>query len=284
MPRAARSFGSRGARRRAVVPYAGVELTWINTGVLYPCFEWPGQFRRPKRQKEIQVMKARDIMVSPVITVKSNASVKDVAKLFLKHTISAVPVIDDKDKLVGIVTEGDLLRRAEIGTKRHRSWWLLLITEDATLADDYVKAHGIAVADVMTRDVITATPETPLHEIATVMEKNAIKRVPIVSDERLVGIVSRANFIQAIASSGTQLEIPLSDTAIRDRLIAHLKKQSWAHTGLLNVTVNDGIVDLWGLCSSEPERVALRVAAETTPGVRAVHNHVIVQPLQAMAE
>ena len=92
-----------------------------------------------------------------------------VAKLFLKHTISAVPVLDDKDKLVGIVSEGDLLRRAEIGTKRHRSWWLLLITEDATLAADYVKAHGIAVADVMTRDVITAAPDTPLHEIATTM-------------------------------------------------------------------------------------------------------------------
>lgn len=226
-------------------------------------------------------MKASDVMASPVITVKPNASVKDVAKLFLERRISAVPVVDDQGKLVGIVSEGDLIHRSEIGTERRWSWWLLLVAEDRTLAADYIKTHATKVADVMTRNVLTAAPDTPLYEIATMMEKNAIKRVPIVRNGQLVGIVSRANFVQAIASSGSKLEIPLSDATIRDRLLAHLKTQSWAHTGLLNATVNDGVVDLWGVSSSEAERRAVRVAAETTPGVRAVNDHMIVKRMES---
>lgn len=222
-------------------------------------------------------MKASDIMVSPVITAKPNASVKDIAKLFLERGISAVPVVDDAGMLVGIVSEGDLIHRSEIGTERQRSWWLLLIAEEQALAADYIKAHGIKVSDVMTRTVITATPDTSLHEVAMTMEKNAIKRVPIVRDGQLVGIISRANLVQAFASSGTKLEIPLSDITIRDKLLEKLKMESWAHTGLLNVTVNDGVIDLWGFSNSETERKAICVAAETTPGVRAVNDHILVE-------
>jgi CBS domain-containing protein len=227
-------------------------------------------------------MKASDVMSSPVITVKPYTSVKHAARLFLERGISAVPVIDDAGKLVGIVSEGDLIHRSEIGTQRHRSWWLLLLAEEQALAADYVKTHGTKVSDVMTRTVITATPETPLHEIATTMEKNGIKRVPIARDGQLVGIVSRANLVQAFASSGTKLEIPLSDKTIRDKIMEKLKPQSWAHSGLLNVTVNDGIVDLWGFSSSETERNAVRVAAETTPGVRAVNDHILIRRIEAV--
>jgi signal-transduction protein with cAMP-binding, CBS, and nucleotidyltransferase domain len=159
----------------------------------------------------------------------------------------------------------------------------LLVAEEQALAADYIKTHATKVADVMTRTVITATPETPLHEIAMTMEKNGIKRVPIVRDAQLVGIVSRANLVQAFASSGTKLEIPLSDTTIRDKLMDKLKQQRWAHTGLLNVTVNDGIVDLWGFSSSETERNAVRVAAETTPGVRAVNDHILIRRMETAA-
>jgi CBS-domain-containing membrane protein len=203
--------------------------------------------------------------------------VTDVAKLFLERRISAVPVVDDQNKLVGIVSEGDLVHRAEIGTERRRSWWLLLIAQDQALAADYIKTHATRVGDVMTRNVITAAPDTSLHEIAMLMEKNAIKRVPIVREGEIVGIVSRANLVQAVASAGTKLEIPLSDATIRDKLMAKLKTQSWAHSGLLNATVNDGVVDLWGFSGSETERRAVRVAAETTPGVRAVNDHMIVR-------
>ena len=124
-------------------------------------------------------MKARDVMVAPVITVKPTASVKDVAKIFIENRISAVPVVDDQGKLIGIVSEGDLLHRAEADTQRRRPWWLLVMTSDETLAADYIKEHSRKVADVMTKDVITAAPDTPLHEIARALERYAIKRVPI---------------------------------------------------------------------------------------------------------
>ena len=190
-------------------------------------------------------MKARDVMVSPVISVKPSCTVKEVAQTLLERRISAVPVLDDKGKLMGIVSEGDLMHRAEIGTQRRHSWWLRVLTGDDALAAEYTKAHARTVADVMTRDVITASPDTPLHEIAALLERHSIKRVPIVTDGALLGIVSRANLLQALASSHKDLDVQLSDTAIRDRILAHLNNQPWAHTLLLNVTVNGGVVDLW---------------------------------------
>jgi CBS domain-containing protein len=223
-------------------------------------------------------MKARDVMTAPVITCKSTASVREVAKLFLQRHISAVPVVDEQDKLVGIISESDLMHRAESETERQRPWWLILMTGEQGAAD-YIKAHAVRVADVMTRKVITSTPDTPLNEIAVILETNGIKRVPVVRDGQLVGIVSRANLVQAIASRGSKLDIPLSDAAIRDRLLKHLNTQRWAHTDLLNVTVNGGVVDLWGLAASDTERKAIRIAAENTPGVRAVNDRMTVGPL-----
>jgi CBS domain-containing protein len=227
-------------------------------------------------------MKARDVMVSPVVTVKPSTTIREVAKLFLERQISAVPVVDQQGKLVGIVSEGDLMHRAEIGTEQHRSWWLLMLMEGQALAADYIKAHARKVEDVMTRNVVTAAPDTPLNEVARLLEKHAIKRVPIVRDGQLVGIVSRANLVQAVASSGSKLDIPISDIAIRDKLLAHLSAQRWAHTGLLNATVSDGVVDLWGITTSETERKAIRVAAEATAGVRAVNDHMMVRRIESL--
>lgn len=225
-------------------------------------------------------MKAQDVMVSPAITVKSRSSVKDVAKLLLEHRISAVPVVDDDGRLVGIVSEGDLLHRTEAGTERHRSWWLQILAGDETLASEFVKSHGRRVGDVMTRDVITARPDTPLQDIATRLEKNLIKRVPIVDQKgHLLGIVSRANLIQAVASGRDEEDVEASDAAIRDTLLEELKKQQWAHTMLLNVTVTEGVVTLWGMTNSDAERKALRVAAEEIPGVRAVNDNLALRPM-----
>src|SRR6266540_3116635 len=140
-------------------------------------------------------MQVRDVMVAPVITVSPSSTVQEVAKLLLDERISAAPVLDSEGRLVGIVSEGDLLHRVEAGTKRRRSWWLQALTGNNTLATEYIKAHARKVADVMTRDVITASLQTPLHEIATLMEKNAIKRVPILENGHVVGIVSRANLL-----------------------------------------------------------------------------------------
>lgn len=226
-------------------------------------------------------MKARDVMVSPVITTKPSASVREVAQILLTHHISAVPVVDDAGKPVGIVSEGDLMRRADLGTERHRSWWLAaLFAEEEALAAEYVKQHSKKVADVMTKRLVTASPDAPLNEIAGLLERHSIKRVPIVANGVIVGIVSRANLIQALAGDRKSLDVPVPDAALRDKLMAHLKAQPWAHTSLLNVTVNDGIVDIWGITRSEAEKQALRVAAETTPGVRAVNDNVIMQTWQ----
>jgi CBS domain-containing protein len=228
-------------------------------------------------------MKARDIMVSPVITVKPSASIQEVAKLLLARRISAVPVIDDQGKLVGIVSEGDLMHRAEAGTERRHSWWLEGFLGDEVLAAEYVKSHARKVADVMTRHVISTSPDTQLHEIAALMEKKSIKRLPIVQDGHLIGIVSRANLIQAVASGRRVLEIPVSDTIIRDKIMASLSAQAWAHTGLVNITVNNGIVDIWGLAGSESERKAILTIAESTPGVVNARDNMIKRPMESWA-
>ena len=227
-------------------------------------------------------MKARDVMVSPVVTVNPDATVRDVAKLLMKHRISALPVVDGAGKLAGIVSEGDLMHRAEIGTERRHSWWHRLLVEDQAFAAEYIKTHASKVKDVMTRQVISAAPDTPLDEIARLLEKHSIKRVPIVQDGKVVGIVSRANLVQALASSGGDLEVRLSDVEIRTQLLGHLKEQNWAHPGMLNVTVNNGVVDLWGISNSETEKKAIHVAAEAVAGVRGVNDHVIVRTLQSM--
>jgi len=222
-------------------------------------------------------MKARDVMVAPVITLKPSATVQEAAKLFMERHISAAPVVDEQGKVVGIVSEGDLLHRVEAGTETRRPWWLRLLASEETVARDYIKAHSRRVEDVMTRNVISITPETPLQEVADLLESKRIKRVPVLSNGQLVGIVSRANIVQAVASVRKGLEIPMSDSAIRERLLAHLNAQPWAHTFLLNVTVNDGVVDLWGTACSEVEKNAIRVAAESIPGVRAVNDHLRIE-------
>jgi CBS domain-containing protein len=221
-------------------------------------------------------MQARDIMVSPVITTGENETVRDVARLLATKRISAVPVVDSAGKLVGIVTEADLMRRIETGTEHPHSWWLSFFLGDRALAADYVKSHATKVKDIMTRDVKSALPETPLFEIADMFEEHHIKRVPIVTSAGdLVGIVSRANIIQAIASTRPALQISLPDAAIRTTLLEELRRQPWAHVHRLNITVTNGAVDLWGFVESEKERQAIAVAAEAIPGVTAVNDHLM---------
>lgn len=227
-------------------------------------------------------MQARDVMVSPVITVRKSATVREIAKTLLEKRISAVPVIDNVGKLVGIVTESDLMRRAEAGTERPYSWWVHFLAGDAPIAADYVKSHATKIEDVMTSDVVTASPETPLHAIAALLEDHQIKRVPIVDKVgNLVGIVSRANLIQVVASARPKLEMTLPNSTIRQKLLDELKKQSWTHMYNLNVTVTHGVVDLWGYAQSDEERKAIRVAAAGIPGVIAVNDHLADSPIFA---
>ena len=227
-------------------------------------------------------MQARDVMVSPVITARSSATVREVAQILVENHIGAVPVVDNVGKLVGIVSESDLMRRAEAGTEHPYSWWVHFLAGDATIAADYVKSHAAKIEDIMTSDVVTAMPQTPLHAIATLLEEHRIKRVPIVGEDgNLIGIVSRANLIQVVASARPKLEMTLPDSTIRQRLLSELKKQSWAHTHNLSVTVTNGVVDLWGYAQSDEERKAIRVVAEDIPGVVAVNDHLADSPILA---
>jgi len=195
-------------------------------------------------------MKAADVMVSAVISsVRPNARVEEVASILLANRISAVPVIDEQNELLGIVSEGDLMWRAEAGTERSRSWWLEYLTGKQVFAAEYVKSHSHKVTDVMTRAVITATPETPLGEIAMLLERNRIKWVPIVQNGKVVGIVSRANLLQALAAGmpgKNAAAASAGDSQIRDEVLSRLNEQLW-RPSMLNVTVRDGTVDLWGL-------------------------------------
>jgi CBS domain-containing protein len=228
-------------------------------------------------------MKAADVMVTNVISVAPDASVQDVAQILLSAGISAVPVIDAGGELLGIVSEGDLMHRAEAGTGRRRPWWLAAFLGKEVLAAEFVKEHSRRVTDVMTREVVTATPETSLSDIANLLEKNAIKRVPIVKDSKVVGIVSRANLLQALAIAGKKLAggAPSDDSTIRDKVITQLDAEPWTRPSLINVIVQDGTVELWGIVDSASEKKAVRIAAEVTPGVRAVNDNLIIRPAQA---
>ena len=184
-------------------------------------------------------MKASDVMVSNVITVGPEATVQDVAELLLHHRISAVPVVGAKGEILGIVSEGDLINRPESETERRKPWWLDALASNEGLAADYVKSHSRNVADVMTRDVITASPETSVAEIAALLERNRIKRVPIVDNGRIVGIVSRANLLQGLASlKGKAPPATPDDSAIRERVMARLQSERWARPALISGTTS----------------------------------------------
>jgi CBS domain-containing protein len=219
-------------------------------------------------------MKASDVMVRSVITVGPDLSVQAIARTLLDNCISAVPVVDRDCQLVGIVSEGDLIRRPEVDTERRRSWWLGALTSVQTLAEEFAKSHGRTASDVMTADVVTATPDTSLREIADLLEKHGIKRVPIVVDGRVVGLVSRANLLQALAASG-ELIPPTpdeGDEALREEVVNRLTAQPWGNRPI-SVIVHSGVVDLWGFVDNAEEKKAVRVLAEEVPGVRAVNDN-----------
>ena len=191
--------------------------------------------------------------------------------------ISAVPVVDQHRAVLGLVSEGDLLRRAELGTEKKRSNWRSFFTGTARLAGDYVRSHGKVANDVMTRDVICVGPGTTLDAIADLMEQHRIKRVPVVQERALVGIVSRANLLRAFAAlPASAASAPASDSEIRYALSKELSSQAWGRRADNSVVVTNGVVHLWGLVTSQEESRALEIAAQSVPGVREVQNHTVV--------
>jgi CBS domain-containing protein len=220
-------------------------------------------------------MKAMDVMVRDVVTVKPEADVASAIKLLVEHDISALPVVDDDGEVVGVISEADLVRRTEIGTEKHRPWWLEALTPGSTLAGEFAKAHGLRVSEIMSSDVISTSEETPLGEIATLLERHRIKRVPVIRDGKLVGIVSRSNLIQALASAAQGRPAPEGDRKIRLELLSRLGEQHWTDFGARNIIVSEGVVHLWGLVGSPEERNALVALAEEVPGVVRVEDEMI---------
>lgn len=220
-------------------------------------------------------MKAADIMTRGALTVTPESAVEDAARLMLRHRISGLPVLDRSGAMVGILTEGDLLRRAEIGTERRRSRWVELLLGPGRLAQDYVETHAGTVGAVMSREVIAIAPDTPLEEAVALMERHRVKRLPVVEKGRVVGILSRANLLGALVAAAASEPSAASDRQIRSRLLAEIDKQPWApHTGI-DIAVRQGIVELSGVVTDERERAALRVAAEAIPGVKAVQDRLV---------
>ena len=229
-------------------------------------------------------MKAKDVMTSAVISVPPDTTILQAARQMLQHHISGLPVIDRTGNLVGILSEGDFLRRRETQTERKRSRWLEFLIGPGTLAAEYTHSHGRKVAEVMTSDVHTATEGTALEDIVELMERHRIKRVPVLRDDKVVGIVTRSNLMHAMVSlARAEPKAANNDAIIREKLLAEMEKESWAPAAMVNVIVRDGVVELWGVIIDERQRDALKVAAENIPGVKSVKDHMVwLEPTSGM--
>jgi CBS domain-containing protein len=226
-------------------------------------------------------MKAADIMTRNALTVGRETSVAQAIRLMLDNNVSGLPVLADDGKVIGILTEGDLLRRSEMGTERHRPRWLEIFMGPGRMASEYVRTHGRKVEEIMTTDLISVAGDTPLDEVVGLMERRRIKRVPVLDGDALAGVVSRTDLLRSLLHT---LEAQHSETRrddeILEQILAELAKAAWVPRDGLSISVNDGIVDLNGVILEEKEREALRVVAENAPGVRGVEDHLVwIEPV-----
>jgi CBS domain-containing protein len=218
-------------------------------------------------------MRAHQIMTRSVTAISPDATILEAANTMLRQHVSGLPVVNAGGQLVGVVSEGDFIRRSEIGTQRKRGRWLKFLLGAGESATDYIHEHSRKVSDVMTSDPITVSEDATLEEIVNAMETNGVKRLPVMRGDRLVGIVSRANLLQAVASLAREIPDPTADDDhIRSRVIASIEKNDWSPFGL-NVIVRDGIVHLSGVVTEERSRQAAIVAAQNVAGVKQVHDH-----------
>jgi CBS domain-containing protein len=224
-------------------------------------------------------MKAAEVMESHVVSVRPETTVCDVARELVARKISAVPVIEEDGSLIGIVSEGDLIRRVEAGTEKHRSWWLELLTTNAQLATDYVKSHARYASEVMTREVVTVQEDTSLAEIAKLFERHNIKRVPVLRNGTVIGIVSRADLLHVLAELHSKTHPVLDDEGIQAEILRQLKAEHWFSTAQVEISVQDAVVTILGIVMSQEQRTAVRVAAENVPGVKAVKDQTVLKKL-----
>jgi len=225
-------------------------------------------------------MIAADVMTRNVLSVSPDASVEDAAHQMLSRGISGLFVVNETGDLVGIVTEGDLLRRDEIGTERHRPWWLRMFVSPGRQAADFTRTHGRRVSDVMTENVISVAHDSALEGVVALMEEHRIKRVAVTQDGRVAGVISRSDLLRALVGrSRAAAPVAADDRTIREAILDGLENASWAPMTTVNAVVTDGVVDLWGTITDEKERRAINILAENVAGVKTVHDHMVfVEP------
>lgn len=232
-------------------------------------------------------MLALDIMTTRVVTIRADAPIAEAIRLMLQRRISGLPVVDDSGKLVGIVTEGDFMRRSETHTERQRPRWLEFILGPHRLADEYIRTHARKVEDVMSRDVATIKDHTPIDKIVGLMEERRVKRLPVLRDGEVVGMISRADLMRALARLAAKSGMArpdrsvATDTKLRKDVLTEIDKQPWAPKASVNIEVQEGVVKLWGVIWDDKDRQALRVLAENVPGVTKVEDHLdLVLPVR----
>jgi CBS domain-containing protein len=229
-------------------------------------------------------MKASEVMAKDVVTVNPQTTVREIAELMTKHRISGVPVIDGGGKLVGIVSETDLLHRAETGTERRRRWWLGAFVDSDQLAREYAASHGRSAADIMSTNVITVEADTDLAQVADVLERRNLQRVPVMRDGKLAGILTKGDLVRALVArlravpAGAAGDAKATLAAINERM----RREAWLDTSLVNVDVEGTVAQLSGLAASADQRRALRLLVEDTPGVSRVDDRMTIKPSAPM--
>ncbi|MDX1375744.1 MAG: CBS domain-containing protein [Burkholderiales bacterium] len=220
-------------------------------------------------------MKARDVMTPNVVSVPADLSVPEIAKLMIERRISAVPVVDAAQKVVGVISEGDLIRRPELETDKPRSRWLRFFMSDEDRARDFVKTHGLRARDVMSRPVVSVSPEASLTDVVNLMTARSIKRVMVLEQGKLAGVVTRADLLRVLhAREALPKEgVPQDDVSVRERILKTIDAQGWAASAIINVQVTNGTAHLWGVVDSDEQRKAILVAVEGVRGVRAIEDH-----------
>ena len=219
-------------------------------------------------------MKAKDIMTVEVVTATEDTPIQSIVASMLKNRISAVPIVDDRQGVIGIVSEGDLMNRPEAGTFRSRSWWLSLIEDPTSQANDFLKAYGNKAADVMTRKIVTAEEDEPVSSVAEKLERHRIKRVPVVRNGRLVGIISRANLLHCVGHLQHGVAPAKDSDAERNSIFARL-----AEAGIgpgINVIILPDSVELWGLVDSTEQLTAAELAVSSVLPTRKITNNLAI--------
>jgi CBS domain-containing protein len=222
-------------------------------------------------------MKARDVMTKDVVTVRASATVREIAEIMTAKRISGVPVVTENGAVIGIVSESDLLHRTELGTEPKYKWWLRVFSDPDQMARDYTKTHGLKAADLMSRYVVSVSPEDELADVAQVLDRNKIKRVPVLHDGTLAGLITRGDLVKALTQTKPEARLgPIDSGALQRRINQRMKDQSWLDASMINVIVGAGAVQLWGYVNSWDQKRALMVLVEETEGVTAVDDHLNV--------